>query len=180
HDRREDGVRADGGLELFDVDKPVRLDLEIGRLEALALELAEGVEHGLVLGLLRDQVLALGAVEMRRTFYGQVVALGGAGGPDDLFRVGVDERRDVLARFLGALLGFPAEGVRAARGVAEDLGEVRDHLLRHARVDGRGRGIVEIDGQLHYAATFSLKSLMTETCLPVWCATRSASVTEER
>src|SRR5437764_7744217 len=88
----------------------------------------------------------------------------------------------MAARLFHRLLRLPAERVRAARRVAEELGEVRDHLLRHARIDRRGRGIVEVDRQLH-AATFSSrwrKSLITATGLPLWCATRSASVTDER
>ena len=53
HDRDQDGVRTQRGLELVHRDQAIGIHFEIGGLEALALELAEGVEHGLVLGLLR-------------------------------------------------------------------------------------------------------------------------------
>ncbi len=66
HHAREDGVGADRRLELLEVEQAVFLHVEVGDLEALALELAHGVEHGLVLGLHRDQVLALALVELRR------------------------------------------------------------------------------------------------------------------
>src|SRR6185503_21353370 len=98
---------------------------------------------------------------------------------------GVDQRGDVRPRLLHPLLGLPAERMRAARRVAEDLREVRDHLLRDPRVDRRSRRVVEIDRQLHgYAAAFSSgalrNTLICATCLPFWCATRSASDTDER
>ncbi len=54
----QDGVGPDRGLEHVEVEQAVFLHVEVGHLEALALELAHGVEHGLVLGLDRDQVLA--------------------------------------------------------------------------------------------------------------------------
>jgi len=47
-------------LELLDVDQAVLLHFRVRRLETLPLELAHRVEHRLVLGLLRDDVLALG------------------------------------------------------------------------------------------------------------------------
>ena len=43
----------------LEVDQAVLLNVQIGPLEALALEFAHRVEHGLVLGLHRDDVLAL-------------------------------------------------------------------------------------------------------------------------
>src|SRR5574341_2028087 len=182
HDRDEDRVRADGGLDLVEADDAVVFHAQIGDLETLSFELAAGVEHGLVLGLLRDDVLALGLVELRRALDREVVALGRAGSPDDFLRIRMNERSDVAARLLDRLLRLPAERVRAARGVAEEFREVRNHLRRDAGIDRGRRRVVEVDRQLH-AATFSsgfLKSLITATGLPLWCATRSASVTDER
>src|SRR5947207_15255131 len=87
----------------------------------------------------------------------------------------------MTARRLDRLLGLPAESVRAARGIAEILREVRNHHLGDAAIDRSRRRIVKVDRKLH-AATFSegLKSLMTATGLPPWVATRSGSGTEER
>ena len=59
HHRGDDGVRANRGLELFDIQQAVVLHAEVGHFEALAFQLAHGVQHRLVLGLDRDQVLAL-------------------------------------------------------------------------------------------------------------------------
>ena len=60
HHRGQDGVRADGGAEGVQIQQAVVLRGQVGDLEALALQLATGVQHGLVLGLDGDQVLALG------------------------------------------------------------------------------------------------------------------------
>ena len=45
-----------------------------------------------------------------------------------------------------ASLACPAEGVGRAAGVAEGLGEVRQHRLQHPRIDRRGGVVVEVDG----------------------------------
>src|SRR5258705_9350770 len=152
HHRDEDGIGTQRRLELFQIEQAVLPRIEEGRFETLALELAHGIEHRLVLGLHRDDVLALALVEIRRALDGEVVAFRRARSPDDLLRVGVQERRDVRARLLHRLLRVPAECVRAARRVAELLGEEGDHLLRHARVHRRGRGIVEVDRKFHVRA----------------------------
>jgi hypothetical protein len=116
-------------LELLEVDQAVLLRVEVGHLEALALELAHGVEHRLVLGLHGDEVLALALVEVRRALDGEVVRFGGAGGPDDFLGVGIDQRGDLFARLLDRLLGLPAVGMRARGRVAEMLGQPGNHLL---------------------------------------------------
>ena len=54
----QDGVGAHRGLEHVQVEQAVFLHVEVGHLEALALQLAHRVEHGLVLGLDGDEVLA--------------------------------------------------------------------------------------------------------------------------
>src|SRR6266851_4779956 len=149
HHRHEDGIGAEGRLEFVQIEQAVLLRIEVGRHEALALELAHRVEHRLVLGLHRDDVLALALVEIRRALDGEVVAFGRARSPDDLLGIGVQQRGDVLARLLDRFLRFPAERMRAARRIAELLGEKRDHLLRHARIDRRGRRVIEVNREFH-------------------------------
>ena len=127
---------------------PSGRDVEVRDLEAFALELAHRVERRLVLGLDRDEVLALVLVEMRGALEREVDRLGRARRPHEFLRVAVDERRDFRARFLDRRLGLPAERVRARRRVAEVLRQVRNHLLRDARIDRRGRRVVEVDGKL--------------------------------
>jgi len=142
-------VSGERRLERVEVEQPVRLDVEIADLEAVALELAHRVERRLVLGLDRDQVLALVLVEMRRALQRQIDRLGGTRGPDQLLGVTMDQLGDFLARLLDRLLGLPAERVRTRSRVAEMLGQVRNHLGRDPRIDRGRRRIIEIDRFFH-------------------------------
>jgi hypothetical protein len=151
HHRGEDGIGAQRRFELLQVDQAVLQRVEVGHLEAVALQLARGVEHGLVLGLHRDEVLALALVEEGGALDGEVVRFGGAGGPHDFLRVGADQRGDVLARLFDGLLRLPAVGMRARGWVAELFDQPGNHLLGDARVDRGRRGIVEVDGEFQHA-----------------------------
>ncbi len=131
---RQNGVEANRGLELVEVDQAVFLDVEVSHFEALALEFAHGVEHGLVLGLQGDQVLALALVEVGRALERQVDRLGGARRPDDFTRVGVDQVGHLAARLLDRLFGFPAPGMAARCRVAEMLAQPGNHGVDHAGV----------------------------------------------
>ena len=148
HHRHDDRVRPQRRFELREVEQPVVVHVEIGDLEAVALQLAHRVERRLVLGLHRDEVLALVLVEVRRALEREVDRLGRTRRPHELLRIAVHERGDVLARLLDRGFGVPAVLVRARRRVAEVLGEPRDHLLGHARVDRRRRRVVEVDRPL--------------------------------
>src|SRR6185369_7515999 len=150
HHRGQYGIGTDGRLEDFQVEQAVFLDVEIGRLETLALHFADGVEHGLVLGLDRDDVLALGAgVEITGALDGEVVGLGGTGGPDDFLGIGTDQRRDLLARLFDRRIGHPAEAVRTRSRVAEVLVQVRNHFFRNAWVNRGGCRVIQVNGKFH-------------------------------
>ena len=152
HHRHQDGVRAQRRLEGVQADQTVFLHVEVRHLETLALEFAAGVQHRLVLGLDRDDVLAALGVEIRRALDGQVVGLGGAGGPDDFARIGVDQPGDLGAGVFHGLFGLPAEGVAARGRVAEMLIQPGHHLVDHARVDRRGGRVVQIDRKIAHDA----------------------------
>jgi len=68
-----------------------------------------------VLGFHRDEVLALGLVELGRTLERQIDRFGGTRGPDDVLRIAVDERRDLRADFRQA---FPREATAGLPRVA--------------------------------------------------------------
>ncbi len=89
------------------------------------------------------------AVHLRDALDREVVRFGRAGGEDDLLRRAADQLRDLLARLVDGLLGFPAELVVAAGRIAEDLAEVRQHGFEHARVHRRRRVVVHVDRQRH-------------------------------
>ena len=62
--------------------------------------------------------------------------------------VAADELGDLAAGVLDGLLGFPAELVVAAGGVAELAGEVGHHGFEHAGVERRGGVVVHVEGKV--------------------------------
>ena len=156
HDGDEDGLVVDGALQVFDIDEAVSLYRQIGDAIAVLFEALAGVEDGLVLGDLGDDVVAALAVHLGDALDGEVVALGGAGGEDDLLGGGADELGDLLAGDLDGLLGLPAEGVVAAGGVAELGGEVGHHRFEHAGVERAGGVIVHVDRQGNAGGHFNV------------------------
>ena len=92
HHRHQDRVGPQRRRQRIRIDEPVRQHVEIRRLETLALELAHRVERGLVLGLHRDDVLALVLVEMRGALQREVDRFRRSRRPDDFLRVAVHER----------------------------------------------------------------------------------------
>ena len=149
HDGDQDGLVVDGPLQVFEVDQAVRLHRQIGDAIAILFQPLAGIEHRLVLGYLGDDVVAALAVHLGNALDGQVVALGRAGGEDDLLGGRANQLCHLLAGLFDRLLGFPAKGVVAAGRVAEFRGEVGHHRLKHARIHGRGGVVIHVDRQLH-------------------------------
>ena len=150
HDGNEDRLVGDRCAQLVEGDAAVLLDRQVRDAVALPLEALASIEHGLVLGATGDDVIAFVLVKFGDPLDGEVVRLGGAGSEDDLLAVSAQERGDLLARLLHRFLGAPAEGVAAARRVAELGGEVGHHRLEHPRIEGSRGVVVEIDGQLEH------------------------------
>ena len=140
HDRDRGSCRSVmARAQLVEIDEALRVDAEPRDAAALALEALARVEHRLVLGRDRDDVIAAVAQRVRDPFDRQVVGLGGAAREDDLARREAPMSAATCARArVDRLLRLPAVGVLPARGVAELLGEIRQHRLEHARIDGRG------------------------------------------
>ena len=128
-------------LSAVDVHQPFPAHGQVGDLEALTLEPLADVQAGALLDDRGHDVIALLAVHLRHALEGQVDGLGPARGEDDLLRVaGADQRGDLLTRLVHAGLRLPAEGVVAARRVAELLGEVR---AASPRAPGDPSGVVD-------------------------------------
>ncbi len=121
HDSDENRFRRDGFAYIFRIDAAIFSNRQIGYFVAVFLEALTGVQHGLVLNGLGDDVIALFAVHFRDALDHQVVGFGRAAGENDLFRRGVDERSNLLARIFHRFFAGPAEGVVTACGVAEFL-----------------------------------------------------------
>jgi hypothetical protein len=100
-----------------------------------------------VLGHLGDDVVAALAIHLRDALDGQVVALRGAGGEDDLLGGGPDQLGNLLARRFHSLLRFPSKRVVAAGRVPELRGEVRHHRFQHPRIQRAGGVIIHINRQ---------------------------------
>ena len=121
HDTDQNRVRADRGFEHIQIQQTISLYVKISCIKPLTLQLTESVEHGLVLGLHGDEVLAFCLVELRRTLDGQIVGLSRAAGPDNLTWVSANQVSDLPTRFFNSGLGFPTPGVAARGGIAEML-----------------------------------------------------------
>ncbi len=145
HHRHEHGVGTQRSLEDIQVDQAVVLDVQVRDFKALAFQFTTGVEHSLVLGLDRDDVLAAFGVEVGCALDGQVVGFGGAGGPDDFARVGIDQLGDFFAGAFDGLFGLPAKRVAARGRVAKVLVQPGHHGVDDTGVDRRRGRIIQID-----------------------------------
>src|SRR5258708_6874612 len=129
HDRHQDRLVVHGALQVFEIDQAIFLHRHIGDAIAIFFQALAGVEHRLVLGDRGDDVVVLLAIPLGHALDGEVVALGGTRGEDNLFGGGADQLRNALASCFYAFFACPAERVIAAGGVAELLHEIRQYLL---------------------------------------------------
>ena len=144
HQRR---IRTNRGFEGLQVEKPVFLHVHIRHFKAFFFEVPHGIQNRLMFGFDRNKVLTLVLIKVRRPLHCQVVGFRRARRPHDLAGIGIDVGGDVGTRFFHRFFRFPTVSVRAARGIAELVAEVREHLHGHAGIHrGRG-GVVKIHRQ---------------------------------
>jgi len=129
----------------FEVDQAALLNRQVGDAEALLLEMAAGVQDALVLRDGSDDVVAAVLVEFRHALDGEIVRLGGARGEHHLLLVCTNQLAELGARLLDRLLCLPPIRMAARMRIAELVGEVRHHRLQDARIERRGRLVVEVD-----------------------------------
>ena len=149
HHRHQDGAVGQHRPEFIEIDEPFRVNRQPGDAKAVALEPLEGVEHRLVLGRHRDQVIAALAQRVGRALDRQVVRLGRAAREADFSGASADQLGDLNPRRIHGVLGIPPVLVLAACRIAEALREIRQHGLEHAGIDGGGGVIVEADRAGH-------------------------------
>ena len=145
HHRHENRLRRHRPAEPIEIDEAIGLHGEHRDLEAAGAETLARVENGFVLGRNRHDVTAAVPQRLRRPLERKIVRLGGAARENDFRRRRVDERGDLRAGGVDCLVRIPAPGVLAAGRVAEALAEERQHLGEDARVDGRGRVVIEVE-----------------------------------
>src|SRR4029450_10906383 len=149
HDADRHRVRTDGAAHVVWIDHAEFVDPYDGEIEALCLEGTRRPEHRVVLDLRGDDVsLAAGAGQ---AFDREVVGLGAAGREHDLLGRHAEEAGHALARPVHPLAGLAPEGVDA-RGIAEDLAEIWQHLGEHLRVHGGRRVVIQVDSTAHRLA----------------------------
>ncbi|MNL46278.1 hypothetical protein D3C87_1689780 [compost metagenome] len=83
----------------------------------------------------------------KNTFNGQVHSFGSTRCKNNLLRVRTYEAGNLLAGHINRLFGFPAIGMRPARGIPELVRKIGEHLLQDPRVHRGSRIIIQIDGQ---------------------------------
>ena len=151
HDGNQNRLFGDRVRQSIEVELSEAVNPKVRDFESLALEIFARIEDGPVLRRDRDDVVALGPVGRRPddALDRQVVGLRGAAGEDNLFRIRVDQCRDLLPGAINPFLGVPAEAVVAARRVPKRLGKVGQHRVQDPRVHRCRRMVVHIDGQLH-------------------------------
>ena len=150
HDGDQDRPIGQGIGHGFGRDPAVLVALDDRDLPALAGPAAcIGSRTALCSADGRDEVVPLPLGGLGQSLDGEVIRFGRARGEDDLPALGADRPRHLLPGELDRLLGLPPESVGDARGVAVELGEVREHRLDDPRVGAGGGVVVEIDRTSH-------------------------------
>ncbi len=146
HDRDETRVGLQRGGEVVRGDDAAGVWLEVGDLDAAALEGFGGEEHRVMLDCGGDEVRGLAAVQVGLQDAGEreVVAFGAAGGEDDLAWRAVKQGGDLSAGALNRGAGALAAGVGGA-WVAEAVGPEGLHRGEDLGQNGRGGVRVEVD-----------------------------------
>jgi len=132
HNGDENRLVVHGALQVFKIDEPIGFHGQIRHAIAILLKALAGVEHGFVLGDLRDDVVSALAIHFGNALDSEVVALGSTGCENDSFGGGADEFGDLLAGGFNSLLRLPSKGVITAGGVAE-LGSEKTATSLQAR-----------------------------------------------
>ena len=145
HHRNQNGVRTNRGFEHFQINQTIFQHVHIRDLKTFALQFARGVENRFMLGFHRDNVFATILIKLGNAFKREVIRLGCARGEHDFARISVDQCRDLAARLLHRFFRFPTIRVRTRRRVTKMLGDIRNHFLRHTRINRCGRRIIHIN-----------------------------------
>src|SRR6202041_392246 len=122
---------------------------QVGHFIAVFLQALTGVQGRLVLGDLRDDVIALLAIHFGDALDRQIRGFCGAAGEHNLFGRGVDQLGDLPARILHRLFRLPAVFMVAAGGVAVLVRKIRNHCFDDARIHLRRRVIIKKNWKLY-------------------------------
>ena len=73
HNRNQDSIGTQGSLEHFKINETVFLNIQIGHLKTLTLQLTTRIQNSFVLCFDRNDVLAALGIEIRSAFDSQVI-----------------------------------------------------------------------------------------------------------
>ena len=143
HQRHQRRVVAQAGRQVARADPTLAVDGHQLELGLVAGRRAAGRQGGGVLHRARHEVAPRSPVPAQQPLHGEVARLDGAGGEDHVLLVGAHQLGQLAAGPLQRL-GRPAPPVVEARRAAELLGHERQHRLAHARVERRGRRVIQV------------------------------------
>ena len=144
HDRDEDRLVGDGGIDMVGVDPAVAIDRQLDDLEPELLEVAQGVTDGVVLDRGRDNPVAAPLARPGSAFQPEVEGFGAARGQDDLAALGAEPPGDGLVRLVERR-PRPAPEAVTGRRVAEVVGQEREHRVEDLAPERGRRRVVEVD-----------------------------------
>ena len=144
HDGHQEGVLAQGGLQVCQGDAALTVGLEVGDLKALPFQLLHGVEDGVVLHGGGDDVLVFLAEPLGRGKQSPVVSLGAAGGEEHPVRLRAHGRCHLHPRGAQLLRRLDAEAIQRT-GIAPVLRQGGSHRLHSLGTGLRGGGIIQIN-----------------------------------
>ena len=145
HHAHQAGVRPDGRPHLFRRDDAVLVNVQQRDGEALLLEAAQRVQHGVVLkGRGDDVLLTLGGAQVSHAPQGLVVRLAAPRGEDQLPGLTTQPGGDPPAGIGQGFRRLLAGGVKTAC-IAVALPVAGEHGLYGRRADGRGGGVICVD-----------------------------------
>ena len=150
HDGDQHGFVGDGVGHVIRADHAVLINRQIGDLGlARPFQGLTRVEHRLVFGHTRDDVVALVLIELGHALDGQIVGLCRTAGKDDFLGLGADGLGNLAAGGIDGLFSRPAKGMVAAGGIAKVFVEVRQHGLQHPWIHRSGGLVVHVDRLWH-------------------------------
>src|SRR5215475_6198064 len=144
-------MRGNGATNVIRIDEPHPIDRHIRHVKAVFLKGFAAIQHRLVLGGGRNDVIALVTISPGNPLQGQVIRFCGPTGEHNLFWPGPNEGGNLLAGRVHCFFGLPTIAVCAARRIAKLVGEVRHHRLEDGWINGRRGLVIEVNRSVHPA-----------------------------
>src|SRR5579885_3124503 len=147
HDRYEGNVLLQDAQQTASRDDSVAIDWEIRNLRSRTSQVSAGLKDCRVFNLRRDDMSGLSAgadgADQR-----EVVGFCAAGGKNNFIRLRADQVRNLHACCLDCF-SCSAAFLMQARRISEGPAKIRQHRLKHTRIDWRGGRMIKINSRTH-------------------------------